>query len=189
MQKVDIYVKAGSFSVGTITDESGAERRCAPELLVGGKYEIALHVFGADASTFADVAAWRIALDNDFNVHSAPLAIATSATVAEWGTKGMTITFALDHLDTAELLEWIGVNRSKGHVTLEVVGSDENQVDQFVLQLDGFGIRNRLTGTDTPTPAVGGAAWIPIDEGGWGRIRLRRVGGALLAYFLEVEDA
>ena len=61
------------------------------------------------------------------------------------------VSIPLPNTNTEELNEWLGTAQSKSGLSAELVGYDSEGKAVFVLQLENFTVRNRLTSAGEPT--------------------------------------
>lgn len=167
MQEVKIYVSAAE-AVGVLRDYANAKNATAPALVRGIETMLKLRLFSAanDLTPYpieqlSGIAAWKFVMDADFDASSnyklqADNENITVASVTETvdGTENTytEISIPLKDTNTEELEEWLGTAKSKNGLTAELVGYDGEGVGVFVLQIENFGIRNRLTSAGDPTP-------------------------------------
>lgn len=166
MQEIKIYVSAAE-SVGVIRDYANAKNANAPALVRGVETLLKLRLFSEpDSMTpypieqLADVMSWQFVMDADFDSQTAYKIVAdnenitvNSVTVDIDGTNNTftEIGIPLTNTNTAELDSWLNTAKSKAGLTAELVGYDSNGTAIFVLQLENFTIRNRLTSVGEPT--------------------------------------
>lgn len=167
MQEIKIYVSAAGV-VGAIRDFANARSESAPSLVRGIETCLKLRLFATpDASEpypieqLAGVSAWKWVMDRDYSESTNYILQAdneniTYSTVTENidGTaySYTEISIPMSQTNTEELAEWLGAEKSKPGLSGELVGYDGSGNSVFVLQLENFTVRNRLTSAGEPTP-------------------------------------
>lgn len=216
MQELDIYVVANS-SVGQVRDNANAQNVALPVLTRGGQYLMRLHLFAEpddltplDPTVFKSVSSFAFAIDDDFDQSTTPLVFVDEGIVAEGeglndesesgsgsgsgsggGTKETIITIPIPNTNGDRLVEVIGTAKFTNNLYAELVGRDAETNDIFVLQLEGFTIRNRILapGQEFPVVIPAGAV-IPVDGGGVAGMRLiRDEDGVYMPYFFDLETS
>ena len=179
MQDVIFYVAAGE-TLGVVRDYANAKGVPPPTFVRGVEVRLRMRLFaGRDdpapypPEKLAAVARWQWAMDSDFNEStSVKLAgdsrniqvSAISETVEGAECEFTEISIPMPEMNTAELLEWLGTERSKSGLHGELVGFDENGRQVFVLQIENFTVRNRITGAGSPTAIAPEYMTIPQIE-------------------------
>ena len=167
MQEVKIYVSAAE-AVGVIRDYANAKNASAPALVRGIETMLKLRLFSAanDLTPYpleqlSGIAAWKFVMDADFDAASNYKLQADhenitvdSITETVGGTENIytEVSIPLKKTNTEELDEWLGTAKSKNGLTAELVGFNTGGDAVFVLQIENFSIRNRLTSAGDPTP-------------------------------------
>ena len=104
---------------------------------------------------------WQWAMDTDFNEATAYKLQADNANIelAEVTDEidGDEYTYTevsipMPQMNTMELAEWIGTDKSKNGLHGELVGYDADGTEVFILQVENFTLRNRITSIGEPTP-------------------------------------
>ena len=166
MQEIKIYVMAAE-SLGVVRDYANAKNAAAPSLVRGVETMLKLRLFSAPnvqspypIENFAGVAAWQFVMDADYDESTPCKLVAdneniTAATVTE-DVDGTEYTYTeiavpLKETNTVEIDEWLGTGKSKTGLTGELVGFDADGNTIFLLQLENFSVRNRLTSAGDPT--------------------------------------
>lgn len=167
MQEYKIYVSA-TDSIGAIRDYANAKNASAPSLVRGVETCLKLRLFADSEGTtpypidsLRSINAWKWVMDKDYvettnYILQADDAGITVDSVTEM-VDGVEYTYSeisipLPHTNTEELVEWLGKSKSQTGLAAELVGYDSNGNTVFVLQLENFTVRNRLSGSGEPTP-------------------------------------
>lgn len=167
MQVIMNYICADG-PVGSVRDSANAKGASIPLLVRGVETKLIFRLFAhmndtapVPIESFANVATWFCVLDRDFNSSTTPILAADhgnivvrSVTEGEGTDEEITYTefeIPIPDTNTAELIAWLGTERSKQGLTLELTGYDTTGSDIYVLQVDGFGVRNRVFHEGEPT--------------------------------------
>lgn len=166
MQEFKIYVSASS-AVGEVRDFANAQSASLPELVRGIEAVLKLRLFASPDESqpypihqLKNIASWQWVMDNDFNEETNYILVAdndniTVSTVQDvYGDVTYTYTeiaIPLPNTNTVELDKWLGNGNSKSGLIGELVGYNTNGDSVFVLQLENFTFRNRLTSSGNPT--------------------------------------
>lgn len=167
MQEIKIYVSAAE-AVGSIRDYANAKSATAPALVRGVETMLKLRLFSEPNNQapypieqLSGIVSWQFVMDSDYDESTAYKIVADnehisidSVTVDVDGTDTTytEISIPLVDTNTVELDEWLGNAKSKNGLTAELVGYDADGASVFVLQLENFSIRNRITSAGNPTP-------------------------------------
>jgi len=167
MQNVIFYVAAPE-TLGVVRDYANAKSASAPTLVRACEVCLKMRLFANSDGTaaypitaFANIISWQWAMDKDFNeatdyILEADNANITVATVTDEvdGTEIEYTEFSIPipDMNTEELATWLGTDKSKIGLAGELVGFDAESKQVFVLQVENFTVRNRITGLGTPTP-------------------------------------
>ena len=166
MQEIKIYVMAAE-SLGVIRDYANARNAAAPSLVRGVETMLKLRLFSEPnvqspypIENLAGVAAWQFVMDSDYDESTNYKLIAdneniVAATVTE-DVDGSEYTYTeiaipLKETNTVEIDQWLGNGKSKTGLTGELCGFDADGNTIFLLQLENFSVRNRLTSAGDPT--------------------------------------
>lgn len=166
MQEIKIYVMAAE-SLGVIRDYANAKNAAAPSLVRGVETMLKLRLFSEPnvqspypIENLSGVAAWQFVMDADYDESTTYKLVAdneniTAATVTE-DVDGTEYTYTeiavpLKETNTVEIDQWLGNGKSKTGLTGELCGFDADGNTIFLLQLENFSIRNRLTSAGDPT--------------------------------------
>ncbi len=166
MQEIKIYV-AASDAAGVIRDYANARNVSAPSLVKGIETCLKLRLFTENNNLspypieqLASVASWEWVMDRDFNSETNYILVADNSKISVDSVvekvDGTEYTYTevsipLPNTNTVELNDWLGKDKSKTGLTAELVGYDASGSPVFVLQLENFTVRNRLTGSGDPT--------------------------------------
>ena len=167
MQEVKIYVSAAE-AVGVIRDYANAKNASAPALVRGIETMLKLRLFSAandltpyPMEQFSGIAAWKFVMDADFDETSNyklqadndNISVDSVTETVDGAENTYTeVSIPLKETNTEELAEWLGTAKSKNGLTAELVGFNADGDAVFVLQIENFSIRNRLTSAGDPTP-------------------------------------
>ncbi|MBQ4328114.1 MAG: hypothetical protein IJC27_00150 [Lentisphaeria bacterium] len=166
MQEIKIYVAANG-ALGVIRDYANAKGASAPTLVRGCEVLLRLRLFAnADSDTaypieqLQNIAAWQWVMDDDFDSETAYKLVADNSNI---GVESVTdtiddvertfteISIPLTSTNTVELTKWLDTAKSKSGLHGELVGYDASGDDVFVLQIENFTFRNRLSSAGEPT--------------------------------------
>lgn len=166
MQQFKIYVSAAS-AVGVVRDFVNARNEQLPALVRGVEAELQLRLFASQdgyepypIERLSNIASWQWVMDKDFNEETAYILVADNANIrAESVTEKVDdteytytqVSIPLPNTNTVELDQWLGTESSKRGLVAELVGYDADGSSVFVLQLENFTFRNRLTSSGNPT--------------------------------------
>ena len=166
MQEIKLYVAANG-ALGVIRDYANAKNASAPTLVRGCEAMLRLRLFAnTDGNTpypidqLQNIAAWKWVMDSDFNSKTAYKLVADNSnitvesvteTIEESELSFTEVSIPLTSTNTDALAEWLGTNKSQSGLHGELVGYDSNGDDIFVLQVENFTFRNRITSLGDPT--------------------------------------
>lgn len=167
MQNTTFYVAANE-TLGVVKDYANAKTVTPPTLVRGVAACLKMRLFasrdGTDAypmSAFANIVSWQWAMDNDFNESTAyklvgdngDIAVASITESIDGEEINYTeISIPVSGMNTAELAAWLGTEKSKPGLAGELVGFDADGGQIFILQVENFTMRNRITSIGNPTP-------------------------------------
>lgn len=138
-------------------------------------------------SELENVVSWSFVMDVDFDTTTAYKVVADNGSITLTGgtpdgakyTEDPTdedydpelageyiptvFTIPLPNMNSTTLNEWLGTAASKGGLIGELVGYDSNGANVFVLQIEGFTVRNRITGAGEPTTDTA-VEYLTLDE-------------------------
>ncbi len=167
MQETIFYVAAGE-TLGSVRDFANAKTMPAPTLVRGVSALLRMRLFAHrdglepyPVDALDGIVRWQWAMDTDFNEATAyklqadNAAIEISEVADEIDGDEYTYTevsIPMPEMNTVELAEWIGTDRSKNGLHGELVGYDSGGSEVFILQVENFTLRNRITSIGEPTP-------------------------------------
>ena len=184
MQEITFYTTANE-TLGVVRDYANARTVSAPTLTRGVSVALHMRLFD-DANdlepypveAFENIAAWSFVMDDDFNDETAFKIVADNMNISvsdveeEYTdpanpeitqTRHYTeFSIPIPDMNSEALAAWIGTSKSKGSLIGELVGFDTNGASVFVLQIEGFTVRNRLTGSGEPSGDV--EQYLTVDE-------------------------
>jgi len=179
MQDAIFYVAAGE-TLGVVRDYANAKTCAAPTFVRGVEVRLRMRLFAGREEPVAypmeklqAIAAWQWAMDDDFSESTTPKLVgdnsnieAAEVTETVDGTEYSfsEISIPMPGMNTAELLAWMGTERSKSGLHGELVGFDETGRQVFVLQIENFTVRNRITSAGSPTDIAPEYMTIPQIE-------------------------
>lgn len=167
MQNVKFYAAAPE-TLGTVRDFANAKNATAPTLVRGCEVCLKMRLFAnsdGDAAypitAFSNIVSWQWAMDKDFNeatnyileADNANITVSTVTDTVDGTDIDYTeISIPIPNMNTEELATWLGTDKSKNGLAGELVGFDAESKQVFVLQVENFTVRNRITSLGTPTP-------------------------------------
>ena len=166
MQTITLYVNAES-TLGSVRDYANARSVSAPTLTRGVSACLKMRVFATAENAdpypikeLATIPSWQWVMDDDFDSTSNYILVADHAEIS---VKSVTekindtsftfteFTIPLSRMNTEELNDLLGKQEQVATLNGELVGSDVNGNEVFVLQVKGFTVRNRISSTGNPT--------------------------------------
>ena len=173
MQEHIIYLDAHE-SVAVVRDEKNMRTLPPPTLVRGTACTLKLRLFAERIGTtpypianLYDVVTWQFAMDSDFYDRSPYKLVADNAnielnSVQEFrdgiGRVYTQITIPMPSMETNELARWLGSEPVRAGLTGELTGFDSTGSPIYILQIEGFKIRNRIVSSAGPTTSSSGAA-------------------------------
>ena len=167
MQDAIFYVAAGE-TLGVVRDYANAKNVSVPTLVRGVSARLRMRIFARKEGpepypmdALADIVRWQWAMDSDFNEATSYKLQADNANITlsevQDDIDGDEFTYTevstpIPDTNSEELAAWIGTDKSKGGLHGELVGYDANGAEIFVLQVENFTLRNRITSLGAPTP-------------------------------------
>jgi len=176
MQEIIFYTTANE-TLGVVRDYANARTVSAPTLTRGVSVVLHMRLFD-DANdlepypiaAFSNIVAWSFVMDTDFNNETAFKVVADNDNISvsnveeeytdpadaeNTQTRHYTeFLIPIPNMENEALADWIGMSKSKGGLIGELVGYDLTGAFVFVLQIEGFTIRNRITGIPLYTSGV-----------------------------------
>ena len=180
MQEHIIYLDAHE-SVAVVRDEKNMRSLPPPTLVRGTACILKLRLFAERIGTtpypianLYDVVSWQWAMDSDFYDRSPYKLVADNPnielnSVQEFrdgiGRVYTQITIPMPSMETNELARWLGSEPVRAGLTGELTGFDATGSPIYILQVEGFKIRNRIVSSAGPTTSSSGAvAGITIEQ-------------------------
>ena len=180
MQEHIIYLDAHE-SVAVVRDEKNMRSLPPPTLVRGTACVLKLRLFAERIGTtpfpianLYDVVSWQWAMDSDFCDRSPHKLVADSAnielnSVQEFrdgiGRAYTQITIPMLSMETGELARWLGSEPVRAGLTGELTGFDATGSPIYILQIEGFKIRNRIVSSAGPSTSSSGAvAGITMEQ-------------------------
>ena len=165
MQEHIIYLDAHE-SVAVVRDEKNMRSLPPPTLVRGTACVLKLRLFAERIGTtpypianLYDVVAWQWAMDSDFCDRSPHKLVADSAnielnSVQEFrdgiGRAYTQVTIPMPSMETGELARWLGSEPVRAGLSGELTGFDATGSQIYILQIEGFKIRNRIVASAAP---------------------------------------
>jgi hypothetical protein len=167
MQETIFYVAAGE-TLGAVRDFANAKSAAPPTLVRGVSALLRMRLFAHreglepyPIDALDGIVRWQWAMDTDFNeatayklqADNAAIEISEVADEIDGDEYSYTeVSIPMPEMNTVELAEWIGTDRSKNGLHGELVGYDSSGSEVFILQVENFTLRNRITSIGEPTP-------------------------------------
>ena len=165
MQEHIIYLDAHE-SVAVVRDEKNMRSLPPPTLVRGTACVLKLRLFAERIGTtpfpianLYDVVSWQWAMDSDFCDRSPHKLVADSANIElnsvqevrdGIGRAYTQITIPMPSMETGELARWLGSEPVRAGLTGELTGFDASGSPIYILQIEGFKIRNRIVASAAP---------------------------------------
>ena len=165
MQEHIIYLDAHE-SVAVVRDEKNMRSLPPPTLVRGTACILKLRLFAERIGTtpypianLYDVVSWQWAMDSDFCDRSPHKLVADSTNIelnsvqefrdgiAMWA---MMQKLRMSSMETGELARWLGSEPVRAGLTGELTGFDATGSPIYILQIEGFKIRNRIVASAAP---------------------------------------
>ena len=172
MQEHIIYLDAHE-SVAVVRDEKNMRTLPPPTLVRGTACTLKLRLFAERIGTtpypvanLYDVVSWQWAMDSDFYDRSPYKLVGDNPnielnSVQEFrdgiGRVYTQITIPMPSMETNELARWLGSEPVRAGLTGELTGFDATGSPIYILQIEGFKIRNRIVSSSGPTTSSSGA--------------------------------
>lgn len=179
MQKITLYATANE-TLASVRDSANARSASAPVFVRGVEVELHLRLF-ANANEQeryvlpSGIVSYGWYMDIDFDTTTDFKIVGDNAGIvvtevedsedAETGeiTYGYTdIKIPITNMNSEALVSWLGTEKSKSGLIGELCGYDGTGASVFVLQIEGFTVRNRLSDSGEPSPNV--ENYLTIDE-------------------------
>ena len=166
MQNTIFYVAANE-TLGVVRDYANAKNADAPTLVRGVEACLKMRLF-ANRDTwdaypidfFSNIVAWSWAMDNDFNEATSYKIVGDNSnitvaeineTIDEENITYTEVSIPIPNMNTEELANWLGTEKSKNGLHGELVGFDSDGKEVFIVQIENFTIRNRISSLGVPT--------------------------------------
>lgn len=166
MQNTVFYVAANE-TLGVVRDYANAKSATPPTLVRGIEACLKIRLFANREGTepyplsaFSRIVAWQWAMDNDFNEATSYKLVGDNSDIAVGTITEMLdgeeieyteISIPMTQMNTEELAGWLGTDKSKSGLAGELVGFDADARQVFILQIENFTVRNRITSLGNPT--------------------------------------
>ena len=172
MQEHIIYLDAHE-SVAVVRDEKNMRSLPPPTLVRGTACVLKLRLFAERIGTtpfpianLYDVVSWQWAMDSDFYDRSPYKLVGDNPnielnSVQEFrdgiGRVYTQITIPMPSMETNELARWLGSEPVRAGLTGELTGFDSTGSPIYILQIEGFKIRNRIVSSAGPSTSSSSA--------------------------------
>jgi hypothetical protein len=179
MQEHIIYLDAHE-SVAVVRDEKNMRTLPPPTLVRGTACTLKLRLFAERIGTtpypianLYDVVSWQWVMDSDFYDRSPYKLVADNDnielnSVQEFrdgiGRVYTQITIPMPTMETNELARWLGSEPVRSGLTGELTGFDSTGSPIYILQVEGFKIRNRIVSAYPTTSSSGAVAGITMEQ-------------------------
>jgi len=166
MQDIVFYAAANE-TLGQVRDYSNMRSADAPLLTLGVAVCLRMRLFTAvevptpyPVASFSNIVDWKWSMDADFDRSTACKLVADEGNISVQTVtdtvNGETMSFTefvipISNMNTEELSTWLGNDKMKSGLTGELVGYDGEGNASFVLQIENFKVRNRVSGLCDPT--------------------------------------
>ena len=179
MQKITLYATANE-TLASVRDSANAQSASAPVFVRDVEVELHLRLF-ANANEPnryilpSGIVSYGWYMDDDFKTSTAFKIVGDNADIVvvevedstdpDTGevTYGYTdIKIPISNMNSEALVEWLGENKSMTGLIGELCGYDSTGASIFVLQIEGFTVRNRLSETGEPSENV--ENYLTLDE-------------------------
>jgi len=167
MQNITFYVAANE-TLGAVRDYANAKSASPPTLVRGVEACLKMRLFARKESrepyplaALSGIVAWQWAMDNDFiestryklEADNAQITVARLEEEIDGEVMICTeLSLPIPDMNTEELIAWLGTDKSKSGLHGELVGYDAAAREVFILQVENFTVRNRITSLGEPTP-------------------------------------
>ena len=166
MQEHIIYLNAHD-SVAVVRDDKNMRTLPAPTLVRGTACTLKLRLFAERIGTapypidsLYDVVTWQWVMDSDFYDRSPYKLVGDHArievnSVQEYnngiGRVYTQVTIPMPSMETNELVRWLGSEPMRAGLTGELIGFNASGAPIYILQVEGFKVRNRIVSSAAPT--------------------------------------
>ena len=165
MQDV-IFYAAANETLGVIRDYVNAKNAPAPTLVRGVEVCLRIRLFAKSdglepypLSALSRIVSWSWAMDSDFNETTAYKLIGDNSNISVAEVKEIVdeeevtyteVNIPMPNMNTEELSAWLGTEKFKSGLHGELVGINSDGKEVFILQLENFVIRNRISSPGNP---------------------------------------
>ena len=179
MQKITLYATANE-TLASVRDSANARSASAPVFVRDVEVELHLRLF-ANANEPnryilpSGIVSYGWYMDDDFKTSTAFKIVGDNADIVVVEVEDSTdpdtgetiygytdIKIPISNMNSEALVEWLGENKSMTGLIGELCGYDSTGASIFVLQIEGFTVRNRLSDTGEPSENV--ENYLTIDE-------------------------
>ena len=166
MQNTIFYVAAYE-TLGVVRDYANAKNATSPTLVHGVEACLKMRLFanrdGVEpypVSALSNIVSWHWAMDNDFNESTSYKIIGDNGKISvseiveiidEEEISYTEVTIPISNMNTEELVNWLGTEKSKTGLHGELVGYDTDGKEVFIIQVENFTVRNRISSLNDPT--------------------------------------
>ena len=162
MQNLVVYLLAEG-TTGVVRDFANAQNSQLPQLVRGIEAVFRFRLFSARDSVIPyplaelkNISSWQFAMDDDYTEATAYKLEAENASitvheVADGEYTYTEVVVPMPHTNTVELQEWMGTAKSKTGLVGELVGFNADGKAAFILQIENWTVRNRITSAGSPT--------------------------------------
>ena len=167
MQNITFYVAANE-TLGQVRDYANAKSASPPTLVRGVEACLKMRLFARKdgrepypLDALSGIVSWQWAMDNDFNESTTYKLTGDNAHISVAGIVELIdgeevsyteIAIPIPDMNTEELASWLGIEKSKTGLHGELLGLDAQGRQVFILQVENFTVRNRITSLGNPTP-------------------------------------
>ena len=180
MQEHIIYLDAHE-SVAVVRDEKNMRTLPPPTLVRGTACVLKLRLFAERIGTtpypianLYDVVSWQWAMDSDFYDRSPYKLVGDNQnielnSVQEFrdgiGRVYTQITIPMPSMESNELARWLGSEPVRAGLTGELTGFDATGSPIYILQIEGFKIRNRIVSSAAlPTSSSSSVSGVTLEQ-------------------------
>ncbi len=179
MQKITLFATANE-TIASVRDSANARTASAPVFVRGVEVELHLRLFAnanePERYILPDgIVSYGWYMDVDFDTTTAFKIVGDNADIVVVNVDDSTdsetgetiygytdIKIPISNMNSEALVEWLGENKSMTGLIGELCGYDSTGASVFVLQIEGFTVRNRLSETGMPSENI--ENFLTIDE-------------------------
>jgi len=175
-----IFHVAANETLGVVRDFANAKTISAPTLVRGVEVCLKMRLFAKregmepyPIELFDGIATWQWAMDNDFSESTTYKLVGDNANIAvsqvteNFDGEEHTyteISIPMPGMNTVELSTWLGSEKTRNGLHGELLGIDVHGRHVFILQVENFTVRNRITSAGNPTDIPSEYMTIPQIE-------------------------